>query len=70
MSKPPKTIEIVTLTRQEHDEYNDEKLTLPSKYYFINSLGEHVFIKTRDRAIAQLYINENYGYHKFNLKTT
>lgn len=66
MSKP---IETFTITKEQHDTLNDQKSPLPP-FYIINCLDEHVFIKTRDRAKAQGWVDEEYGSGKYRIRSS
>lgn len=55
--KPPQTF-YWTYKQFQSAEANKERK--PSKYMFRNALGDYVFIKTRDRAKAQEYIDIEY----------
>lgn len=64
----PKQIETVTLTFTEYNQAKEEKLTLP-KFFYVNCLGDYVFLKTRDRAKAQAFIDEECGKGKYRVRT-
>jgi hypothetical protein len=66
--KEPKPIETVTLTFDMYLQAKEEKLTLP-KFFYVNCLGDYVFIKTRDRAKAQAFIDEECGAGKYKVRT-
>lgn len=38
------------------------------KFYFVNSLNQYIFIRTRDRAKAQAFIDEEYGKGKYRVR--
>ena len=40
----------------------------PSTYFFVDAMGNRNYLHTRDRALAQEYINENYG-GKYTVRT-
>lgn len=63
----PKPVDTIILTHEQYMEAKEEKEVLP-RFYFRNALGDYVFVKTRDRAKAQQYINEEYG-GLYSLKT-
>lgn len=65
MTKP---IETLTLTFAEYTEAKEEKKVLP-KYFYVNCLGSYIFIKTRDRAKAQAFIDEECGAGKYKVRT-
>ncbi len=64
----PKQIETITLTFTEYNQAKEEKLILP-KFFYVNCLGDYVFIKTRDRAKAQAFIDEECGAGKYRVRT-
>jgi len=65
MTKP---IETITLSFDEYQQAKEEKKIL-SKYFYVNCLGEYVFIKTRDRAKAQAFIDEECGKGKYTARS-
>jgi len=65
MTKP---IETVTLTFDEYHAAEEEKRLLP-KFFVVNALGQYVFVKTKDRAEAQSFIDEEYGKGKYRIRT-
>jgi len=65
MTKP---IETITLSFDEYQQAKEEKKIL-SKYFYVNCLGQYVFIKTRSRAAAQAYIDEECGKGKYTVRT-
>lgn len=66
--KEPKPIETITLTFAEYNQAKEEKKILP-KFFYVNCLGDYVFIKTRDRAKAQAFIDEECGRGKYRVRT-
>ena len=69
-------IETFTLTRQQYNaiiskEVEEDSLVgiSLSKYFVINALGDYVFIRTRDRAKAQAWVDEEYGKGKYRVRT-
>lgn len=65
MTKPTETI---TLTFDEYHAAKEEKRLLP-KFFVVNALGQYVFIKTKDRAKAQSFIDEEYGKGKYKVRS-
>lgn len=53
---------------EEMDEYGELIFKHPSKYYFIDALGQAIYLHTRDRLKAVEYIKENYE-GKYTLRT-
>lgn len=66
--KVPKKIETLVLSFQEYQSAKDDKKILP-KYFFIDAMGSYIFIKTRDRAKAQAFIDEECGAGKYKVRT-
>jgi len=64
----PKPIETVTLTFDMYLQAKEEKKVLP-KFFYVNCLGDYVFLKTRDRAKAQAFIDEECGAGKYKVRT-
>jgi len=66
--KQPKPIETLVMSFEEYQQAKEEKKAL-SKYFYVNALGQYVFIKTRDRAKAQAFIDEECGKGKYRVRT-
>lgn len=64
----PKPIETVTLTFTEYNQAKEDKKVLP-KFFYVNCLGDYVFLKTRDRAKAQAFIDGECGAGKYKVRT-
>lgn len=64
----PKKIETVVLSLQEYTDAKDNKVILP-RYFIVDAMGNYVFIRTRDRAKAQSFVNEEYGERKYTVRT-
>lgn len=64
----PKPIETVTLTFDMYLQAKENKLSLP-KFFYVNCLGDYIFIKTRDRAKAQAFIDEECGKGKYKVRS-
>lgn len=70
------SIETLTLSYDEYmqaihrqeGEGNDTSSKRLPKFYFVNCLDQYVFIRTRDRAKAQSYIDEEYGKGKYKVR--
>lgn len=58
------SLEVVTKTFQE---VNCENFRPPSKFSFVNALGENVYIKTKKRSVAQEWVDNNYGVGKYRV---
>lgn len=58
-----KEVKVTVVEASEIDNYNDEEgftFKHPAKYYFVNALGQYIYIHTRDMKVAVEYIKENY----------
>lgn len=58
-----KDLKITIVEASEIDNYSDEEgftFKHPAKYYFVNALGQYIYIHTRDMKVAVEYIKENY----------
>lgn len=64
----PKPIETVTLTFDMYLQAKENKLALP-KFFYVNCLGDYIFIRTRDRAKAQAYVDDECGKGKYRVRT-
>jgi hypothetical protein len=64
------TAKAVKITVVKQSALEDYDFKAPSKYYFINAIGEAVFIHARVRADADKYITENYGRGFYSLRTS
>jgi phage antirepressor YoqD-like protein len=60
----------IKITILEVKDMNQEEFTPPSKWYFINALGQHIYIHCRDRTNAEQYITETYGKGFYKLRTS
>lgn len=61
MSKELKITIVEASAIDAYDEEGGFTFKHPSKYYFINAMGQAVYIHTRDMKVAVEYIKENYG---------
>ena len=55
----------ITVLEADQVEYWDEEtdtmvINHKAKYYFVNALGQYIYIHTRDMKVAVEYIKENY----------
>lgn len=58
-----KEVKVTVVEASEIDNYSDEDgftFKHPAKYYFVNALGQYIYIHTRDMKVAVEYIKENY----------
>ena len=51
------------VTEVGYEEFSDYEFVAPATFYFRNASGNYIFIHTSRRALAQEWINENYGKH-------
>lgn len=56
----------ITVLEADQVEYWDEEadtmvINHKAKYYFVNALGQYIYIHTRDMKVAVEYIKENYN---------
>ena len=58
------------ITVVEQSELTKDDFKAPSKYYFINALGQAVFLHARARGDAEAYIKEEYGSGFYKLRTS
>lgn len=67
-----KPIESVSIPESEAEVYCEEEgrfvLNAPSNFYCINALGERVFFKTKNRALAQEACDELYGKGRYVIR--
>lgn len=66
MSKE-KEIETIVVSFEQYSDL--EMFKPPSKYFIVNCMGDRVYYKTKDRAVAQKACDEEYGKGKYKLKT-
>jgi hypothetical protein len=52
-------MKITVVSQQEFDEAEDFKG--PAKWYFINALGDRVYVHCRERSKAIQYVKDEYG---------
>jgi len=69
MSKP---VESITISEEDAEVWSDEEqcfvLNAPSNFYILNSLGQRVFYRTRNRAEAQQAADEEYGKGRYTIR--
>ena len=69
MNKP---IEHVVIPESEAEIYSEEEgrfiLNFVSNFYCINALGERIFFKTKNRALAQEACDELYGKGRYVIR--
>lgn len=69
MNKP---VEHVIIPESEAEVWSDEEqrfiLNSVSNFYIINALGERVFFKTKDRALAQQASDDLYGKGRYVIR--
>ena len=50
-----KEIKVTVVEASEIDDYNDDEgftFKHPAKYYFVNAMGQYIYIHTRDMKVA------------------
>lgn len=60
----------IKVTIVDQSELAEDDFKAPSKFYFVNALGEAVFIHARERYVAEQYITDNYGKGFYKLRTS
>lgn len=67
-----KSVESVVIPESEAEVYCEEEgrfvLNAPSNFYCINALGERIFFKTKNRALAQEACDELYGKGRYVIR--
>lgn len=58
------------ITVVDQSELANDDFHAPSKYYFVNALGQAVFIHARARQDAEEYITSEYGKGFYKLRTS
>jgi len=70
MNKP---VEHVVIPENEAEIYSEEEgrfiLNSVSNFYCINALGERIFFKTKNRALAQEACDELYGKGRYGIRS-
>lgn len=64
-------VKVTLVDSSEIERYEeDEGFTFkhPAKYYFVNALGQHIYIHTRDMKVAVEYVKEHYD-GKYTVRT-
>mgnify|MGYP007054562031 CR=1 FL=1 len=60
MSKEIKVTVVEASEIENYDEDGGFTFKHPAKYYFVNAMGQYVYIHTREMKVAVEYIKENY----------
>jgi len=60
MSKEIKVTVVEASEIEKYDEDGGFTFKHPAKYYFVNAMGQYVYIHTREIKVAVEYIKENY----------
>lgn len=58
---------ITTITFEQFSNY---EFIPPATFYIQNAMGEYIFIHTSKRAVAQDWVNENYGKGRYTVKAS
>ena len=56
-------IKVTIVEASEVDNYSDEdgfSFKHPAKYYFVNAMGQYIYVHTRDMKVVTEYIKEHY----------
>lgn len=57
-------LKITVIQASEIESYDEDEgfsFKHPSKFYFVDALGQYIYVHTRDRQKVVEYIKENYG---------
>ena len=65
MAKERDVVVIVVTPEQKHEETYKQPC---ADWYFIDAMGNTVFIKHKDKSKANAWLEENYGKNKYTLK--
>lgn len=57
--------EVLTFT---FEQFTDIEFQVPCKFFYMDSMQNYIFIRTRSRAKAQAYIDEIHGKGKYTVK--
>lgn len=60
MSKEIKVTVVEASEIENYDEDGGFTFKHPAKYYFVNAMGQYVYMHTREMKVAVEYIKENY----------
>ena len=63
MSKPKITI-------VEFEQFSNYEFIPPATFYIQNAMGDYVFIHTSSRAVAQEWVNDEYGKGRYTVKAS
>lgn len=58
------------VTVVSYEEFTDIEFAPPASFFIKNAVGEFVFIHTRDRSVAQTYIDNTYGVGKYKVNAS
>lgn len=59
-----KSVETIVVS---FEECSDPEFKCPSNFYYINALSDRVFIKVRNKKLAEEYIVSEYGFLKYKV---
>lgn len=57
-------VKVTIVEPSEIDNYDEDggfNFKHPAKFYFVNAMGQYIYIHTRDMKVAVEYIKEHYG---------
>lgn len=49
---------------------NSEDDLPKGRFHFKDAFGNRIYVKTKDRQVAQMFVNKFYGNNKYNLSTS
>ena len=58
------------ITTVSFDEFSNYEFIPPATFFIQNAMGEYIFIHTAKRAIAQEWVDENYGKGRYTVKAS
>lgn len=58
------------ITTVTFEEFSNYEFIPPATFFIQNAMGEYIFIHTAKRAIAQEWVDENYGKGRYTVKAS
>lgn len=58
------------ITTVSFEQFSNYEFIPPATFFIQNALGEYVFIHTSKRAVAQDWVNEEYGKGRYTVKAS
>lgn len=56
------------VTIVSYEVFHSDEFKKPSKYYIFTAQGDYLFVHTRDRKVAQQYIDECFGEGRYTVR--